>query len=188
MGAYGSVSFLTFSFNFIFLFIHIHTSLKWQILKPSLKTILVLTCTSLNRCIYHTIIMSYHRQCSSESGGSSLLFKSTIFLNFLFKISTESYRKTIGSCPFTFKHDDACQYQSTFTTKKRNTHKQIKAGIKEHQCVVWETQWSQIRCLVKNKRRKRESSKRDVSVTNKNIMDNMIMIKKVLVNYMLLLK
>lgn len=86
--------------------------------------------------IYHTIIMSYHRQCSSESGGSSLLFKSTIFLNFLFKISTESYRKTIGSCPFTFKHDDACQYQSTFPTKKRNTHKQIKAGIKEHHRVV----------------------------------------------------
>lgn len=50
--------------------------------------------------IYHTIIMSYHRQCSSESGGSSLLFKSTIFLNFLFKISTESYRKTIGSSAF----------------------------------------------------------------------------------------
>lgn len=68
--------------------------------KTSLKTILVLTCTSLNRCIYHTIIMSYHRQCSSESEGSSLLFKSTIFLNFLFKISTESYRKTIGSSAF----------------------------------------------------------------------------------------
>lgn len=31
---------------------------------------------------------------------------------------------------------------------------------------------------MKNKRRKRESSKGDVSVTNKNIMDNMIMIKK----------
>lgn len=100
LGAYGSVSFLTFSFNFIFLFIHIHTSLKWQILKPSLKTIIVLTCTSLNRCIYHTIVMSYHRQCGSESEGSSLLFKSTIFLNFLFKISTESYRKTIGSSAF----------------------------------------------------------------------------------------
>lgn len=31
---------------------------------------------------------------------------------------------------------------------------------------------------MKNKRRKRESSKGDVSVTNKIIMDNMIMIKK----------
>lgn len=178
MGAYGSVSFLTFSFNFIFLFIHIHTSLKWQILKPSLKTILVLTCTSLNRCIYHTIIMSYHRQCSSESGGSSLLFKSTIFLNFLFKISTESYRKTIGSSAFSPVPSLSNTMMRAFPTKKRNTHKQIKAGIKEHHRVVWETQWSQIRCLVKNKWRKRESSKGDVSVTNKNIMDNMIMIKK----------
>lgn len=99
LGCIWFCKFSYISFNFIFLFIHIHTSLKWQILKPSLKTILVLTCTSLNRCIYHTIVMSYQRQCSSESEGSSLLFKSTIFLNFLSKISTESYRKTNSPVP-----------------------------------------------------------------------------------------